>query len=184
MGKGHIGNRKMRDTMEGLDQRGGQQFERALRQYELVTEELQENRLFPAMELLDRTLALLEEQENGPDASALFVSAALALSSLRLRLGCKLRDVPELLKRAKIQAEKIGDRRSQALINLHQGRFSYVMDNLSDALILRFLTRSTLHLPQRAVLGRTPRKYKFFAHAVHILMGTLGISPLRMPCAK
>ena len=46
-----------------------------------------------------------------------------------------------------------------------QGFLKVLSDNLSDALILRFLPRSAL---------RTPRKHKFFAHfasfAVHILM--------------
>ena len=127
-------NRMEPEIMTGIEGLSGQHFERALQQSDLALEELKQDRLPSAMDRLDKTLALLEGQDGGPDADALFVSTALVLSNLRLRLGQKLGDVPQLLKRARVMAERLGDRRSRALIDLHQGRFSYVMDNLSDAL--------------------------------------------------
>jgi len=71
------------------------------------------------------------------DASAggLFLSATLDLSNICFALGRGFRDIEKYLLKAQEVADKLGDRRSQALINLHLGRLYYFSDRRDDAIV-------------------------------------------------
>ncbi len=65
---------------------------------------------------------------------SLFISAALELSNLAVSLGKYLNEIPQILKKAKVISNRLGDKRSTALLELHMGRVFFFSNNLSKAL--------------------------------------------------
>ena len=112
----------------------GDHYKSAVLENDLARTSLARGELEAAMNHLERVVSLLEALRGQRNAEALLISASLTLSELQLRLGHQLSWAPELLRLAKEAADRLGDRRSRALIDLHLGRFSYVTDNLSNAL--------------------------------------------------
>ena len=116
-----------------LYHRSGRTLKAALHNEELARTHIEQKRFTPAMESLEKVVSLLTGIEDLDEAGHLYIKTALLLSSLRLRMGNKLGEVPQLLRHAWTIAENLGDRRSRALIDLHLGRFAYVSVNLADA---------------------------------------------------
>ena len=109
----------------------GRESEAAALDFEEARKFLDQGDLHEAARLLEGAVERLERlAEPGP----IYVSAALLMSDLSLRLGRRLTAAPALLKRSRSVADRLGDRRSRALIDLHLGRFSYVSDNPSEAI--------------------------------------------------
>ncbi|MBU2551558.1 MAG: sigma 54-interacting transcriptional regulator [Proteobacteria bacterium] len=128
--KGRLGP----ESLSRLMSLTGEDYRAAVLENDLAQEALKAGELESAMLHLDAAVSCLSRLQGRPEAEALLVSAALELSDLQLRLGQRVSQVPGLLKKAKTAADRLGDRRSRALIDLHLGRFSYVTDNLSEAL--------------------------------------------------
>ncbi len=74
---------------------------------------------------------LLDDEEH----KALYISVTLQLSSLSFKLGKNLAKLPEHLSRAHEVSQKLGDRRSHAIINMHLGRLYYFSDRREDAIV-------------------------------------------------
>ncbi len=121
-------------TLVRLYRAAGRGAEAAEVEYELAERARVKGDFSAAAAYLDEVATFCRAAPPGGITDSLFVKAVLLLSGLRLRLGRNLGDIPGLLHQALAAAERIGDRRSRALINLHQGRFSYLADNLEDAL--------------------------------------------------
>ena len=117
-----------------LFSRTGNPYESAMALNESAKQALETGDLNKASDHFDEIISMLDGIEGTQEQSALFINTALSLSNLRLRLGKRIGEVPELLQRAGLMADRMGDRRSRALIDLHLGRFAYVSDNLSDAI--------------------------------------------------
>ena len=120
--------------ISSLIRRSGQPLRAAEFEYALAGEARQEGRLSEAASHLENCLEVLASFENQPAAESLLISVSLELSDLRLCLGKGQINTPPMLRRARKTAVRLGDRRSKALIDLHLGRYSFVTDNLSDAL--------------------------------------------------
>jgi transcriptional regulator with GAF, ATPase, and Fis domain len=121
-------------TMSRLFELSGQATENAIMQMDLAEQALQNGDLEQALVQAESLVAGLSKAKLHKVTRGLFVSGVLLLAKLRLRLGKRVSQVPQLLKRARDEATEMGDRRSMALADLHLGRFAYVSDRLSDAL--------------------------------------------------
>ncbi|MBN1106241.1 MAG: sigma-54-dependent Fis family transcriptional regulator [Deltaproteobacteria bacterium] len=121
-------------SLSGLLRRAGRDYEAAVLENDLAQTAIQENDFVSASNHIEEAVSCLSRLRGQPEAEALFVSAVLDLSNLRLRLGRNLDGVPTLLRDARDAAEELGDRRSRALADLYMGRFSYFSYNLDDAL--------------------------------------------------
>ena len=82
-----------------------------------------------------QTLERLSSHLGYPKCDALFVSASLELSNHGFILGQGFSELSAFLKIALNAAERIGDRRSAALIKLHLGRFYYFAERRSAAMV-------------------------------------------------
>jgi transcriptional regulator with GAF, ATPase, and Fis domain/tetratricopeptide (TPR) repeat protein len=69
-----------------------------------------------------------------PERDALFVSSAIELANVSFVLGKGFIELTETLQRALYAAERIGDRRSMAMINLHLGRLFYFAEQRNTAM--------------------------------------------------
>jgi transcriptional regulator with GAF, ATPase, and Fis domain len=82
---------------------------------------------------LYRACMVLAVETDSVDSQALFISSCLELAQLGFLLGKNIYDITALLVKALNEAVLSGDRRSQALINLHLGRFYYFSQRRADA---------------------------------------------------
>ncbi|MBC2713773.1 MAG: sigma 54-interacting transcriptional regulator [Desulfobacteraceae bacterium] len=69
-----------------------------------------------------------------PERDALFISTAIELANVSFVLGKGFSKLTETLQRALYAAERIGDRRSMAMINLHLGRLFYFAEQRGSAM--------------------------------------------------
>jgi transcriptional regulator with GAF, ATPase, and Fis domain len=69
-----------------------------------------------------------------PEPDTLFVSTALELSNLCFMLGQNFGELLIYMQTAQTSAKRLGDRRSQALINLHLGRIHYFAERRNEAM--------------------------------------------------
>ena len=122
------------DCLTKILARTGKKYEAAVLENERAQQALEKGDLVSAVSCLDKIISLLDGVEGMSESDVLFVKTALTISNLRLRLGDRLGEVPELLQRARSVANGLGDRRSRAIIDLHLGRFAYVGNNLSGAI--------------------------------------------------
>jgi len=90
-----------------------------------------------AWEELNRIIGRLSEMPHNRQTDMLFVSSSLELADISFVLGKNFRQIADILSRAVKAAKRIGDRRSQALIELHLGRLYYFSEQHEEAL-LRF----------------------------------------------
>ena len=82
---------------------------------------------------LEKALKLLEQVSGDPRAASQLVSTAVLISHLRFLSGRNITQLPELLEKAREAAERLGDRRSRALIGLHFATFYFLSDRLDEA---------------------------------------------------
>ncbi len=68
------------------------------------------------------------------ESDKLFIAASLEFSDLSFNLGKGFNDAMMMMEKAQSAADRSGDRRSQALINLHLGRLCYFADQRLKAI--------------------------------------------------
>ncbi|MEN6474123.1 MAG: sigma-54 dependent transcriptional regulator [Syntrophaceae bacterium] len=95
---------------------------------------LSEGHLADALSRTQTAVSLLANRHESPEDARLYVLAATSLAELRFRAGMGLDDVGPHLDKARALAKKLGDRRSLALIGLHQGRLYFLNARLEDTL--------------------------------------------------
>jgi len=81
-----------------------------------------------------RALKQLSPHLGHREDDVIFISAALAFSDMSIALGKFLSEVPKILKIAKDASDRLGDRRSKALINLHLGRIFFLGNQQSESI--------------------------------------------------
>ena len=123
-----------RKILADLLARAGRQEEAAQLEYELAQEAMERNDTDEAVERLNRAVAHLSDQPEGPERDRLFVVATLELSNLGFAIGKRFRDISEHLRKAHLAARRLGNRRSLALIDLHLGRLYYLSERRSEAM--------------------------------------------------
>ncbi len=79
------------------------------------------------------------------DADRMFVSSVLELSNILFSLGYGFGEIEKYLVRANEVAEKIGDQRSHALINLHLGRLYYYSNRRDEAIVALSMGFEEIH---------------------------------------
>ncbi|MGB9499778.1 MAG: sigma-54 interaction domain-containing protein [Dissulfuribacterales bacterium] len=76
----------------------------------------------------------LKDFPPSPERDALFISTTIELANVSFVLGKGFIELTETLQRALYAAERIGDRRSMAMINLHLGRLFYFAEQRDTAM--------------------------------------------------
>jgi transcriptional regulator with GAF, ATPase, and Fis domain len=117
-----------------ISARAGLRYESAFLESEVARELLGQGNVEQAMHHLQGVASNLRDCLREPRADALFIATALDLSHASFLMGKGYPEVPGLLNDALLVAERLGDKRSQALVSLHIGRFFFLSDRLSDAL--------------------------------------------------
>ena len=82
-----------------------------------------------------RAVRRLKNLTLDPETSAMYISRALKLSNLCYVLGRGITELGEILDTAQTLATGLGDKRSQALINLHMGMLYYFTGRRDEALL-------------------------------------------------
>jgi transcriptional regulator with GAF, ATPase, and Fis domain/tetratricopeptide (TPR) repeat protein len=88
-----------------------------------------------AWDLLQSAKDRLADHLDCTESQAIYISALLKLSNLSFSLGKGFRDLANQLNRAHQVAQKLGDQRSHALINLHLGFLFYFSARREEALV-------------------------------------------------
>ncbi len=86
-----------------------------------------------ACDLYRQTVETLWEPNGDHQSDSLFIDAGQKLVRLSFRLGRTNADLPELLDRARMRAESLGDLRSKVMIGLMYGAFYYLSDRTAEA---------------------------------------------------
>jgi len=105
------------------------QIEKTLAQKALLTGDRD-----TAWQHLDSVTTRLKDFPASPDRDALFTSSTIELANVSFVLGKGFSELTETLQRALYAAERIGDRRSMAMINLHLGRLFYFAEQRGSAM--------------------------------------------------
>ena len=116
--------------------RSGHEYEAAVMEYDFALKAIEQRNFGIALEHIERTLSSLKRGLGDRDFDMLFVQASLTLSNIRRRLKKGLSEIPKVLEQARIAAERQGDRRARALVNLHIGRNFVFLDKRDEALPL------------------------------------------------
>ena len=124
-----------------------------------------EGRLADALSQTQTAVNLLSNRHENPEDARLYVAAATSLAELRFRAGMGLDDIGGHLDQARILARKLGDRRSQALIGLHQGRLYFLNARLEDTLsTLRASLAEVEQLGDADIIERTAEFHGLYAY--------------------
>jgi transcriptional regulator with GAF, ATPase, and Fis domain len=110
------------------------QLEAAILERNLAIDEIKAGNRFMAWKHLHHLLSRLSMQPLDPEGDAVFVTASLEFSNLSFALGQGFGDVRTFLQNTLIKTERLGDRRSRGLINLHLGRLFYFAEQRSEAM--------------------------------------------------
>jgi len=100
----------------------------------LANEAIKRGDLEEGMKYLEQALERHESLLGSRKCDSMFISEALTFSNLCFVVGRGLTKMPPLLARARVAADRLGDRRSRALIDLHLGRLFYYSDRRPEAL--------------------------------------------------
>jgi transcriptional regulator with GAF, ATPase, and Fis domain/tetratricopeptide (TPR) repeat protein len=124
------------DVLIGLLERAGRAIDASILEFKRADKELgnREN-LKKVHESLMRAIGRLKNLDMDPDISALYISRSLKLSNLCYVLGRGITELGEILETAQALATRLGDKRSQALINLHMGMVYYFTDRRDEAFL-------------------------------------------------
>jgi transcriptional regulator with GAF, ATPase, and Fis domain/tetratricopeptide (TPR) repeat protein len=114
--------------------RNTQQQEAARLERDLVQQAYKAGDQQAAHDILFQVLDRLSSYFGYPECDALFVSTAIELSTLCFMLGRSFSEIFIYLQTALAAAERLGDRRSQAMIKLHLGRIYYFREQRLDAM--------------------------------------------------
>jgi transcriptional regulator with GAF, ATPase, and Fis domain/tetratricopeptide (TPR) repeat protein len=101
---------------------------------QLARDALQRGDKQSAWERMHQVLSRLSGQALPPEAQVLFISTSLEFSNLSFALGQGFIELTTYLQTAADLAQRTGDRRSQALIDLHLGRLYYFAERRFEAL--------------------------------------------------
>ena len=103
-------------------------------QYNLANQALRTQNRHMGWEHLLQLLNRRSSQPSNREGDALFVTASLEFSDLSFALGQGFNDAAKFLRQAKQIVERLEDRRSYCLINLHLGRLYYFAEKREEAL--------------------------------------------------
>ena len=117
-----------------LSARAGRKFEAASLENDMARASMVSGDANRAIPHLQAAVSYLIDSLEQPESDSLFISVVLNLSHTYHLMGKGYADIPQLLDMAHIAAERLGDKRSQALVSLHVGRFFFLSDRLTHAL--------------------------------------------------
>jgi len=87
-----------------------------------------------ALEYFHHAVNQLSSHLGSLENDALFVTASLEFSNLSFALGRHFTEMPLILEKAKAASDRLGDKRSRALIDLHLGRIFFLGNRQSEAI--------------------------------------------------
>jgi len=123
-----------RCLLANLSARAGRKFEAASLENDMARASMVSGDANRALPHLQTAVSYLIDSQGQPESDSLFISVVLDLSHTYHLMGKGYADIPQLLDMAHIAAERLGDKRSQALVSLHVGRFFFLSDRLTHAL--------------------------------------------------
>jgi len=168
--------------LANLSARAGQKFEAASLENDMAGEFIKNSDANRAIPHLQKAVSYLIDSLGQPESDSLFISVVLDLSHTYHLIGEGYEEIPQLLDLAHTAAERLGDKRSQALVSLHVGRFFFLSDRLTRALdILSEGLQKVKQLGDDDILsqsaefeglyyylqGRYREAAEFFAKAIH-----------------
>ncbi|MGD0822190.1 MAG: sigma 54-interacting transcriptional regulator [Desulfomonilia bacterium] len=120
----------------GLLEKAGRAIEASRVEFERTDKDLGDRRnLEDVHQSLMRAVGRLKNLDLDPDTSVLYISRSLKLSNLCYVLGRGITELGEILETAQALAARLGDKRSQALINLHKGMLYYFTGRRDEAFL-------------------------------------------------
>ncbi|MCK5269066.1 MAG: hypothetical protein KAR07_12875, partial [Spirochaetes bacterium] len=122
-------------AMIRLNKKAGRLTETGKLEIQAAQQAIEDNNHQSARNYLKSAVSHLEVAGDGLESDALFVAATLQLSSISLAQGKDLSEIEEYLRLSHDAADRLGDRRSRAMINLHIGGLYYFTDRRDDALV-------------------------------------------------
>lgn len=124
------------DVFIGLLERAGRAIEASRLEFELADREVGNGRNIETFHRsLMRAIRRLKNLDLDPDTTALYISQALKLSNLCILLGKGIDELGRILDTAQALAVRLGDKRSQALINLREGELYLFTGRREEAFI-------------------------------------------------
>ncbi len=108
--------------------------ELALSEWNSAKNDIQNGKLHDASKHLEHMISLLSPMTNQPELGSMFVSAVLDFWKVRMRIGKVTDETLQLMHQARNVAKKLGDRRSEAIINLNLGCSSFATKNVSESI--------------------------------------------------
>jgi tetratricopeptide (TPR) repeat protein len=103
------------------------------REQDLVRQALKEGKSMHAWEILHRILARLVLPPVDSEKDARTITTTLDFSNLCFSTGQGFNELPKYLQSARSAADRLGDKRSLSLINLHLGRSYYLLNQWEEA---------------------------------------------------
>ncbi|MGW8322702.1 MAG: hypothetical protein ACWGSD_14220 [Thermodesulfobacteriota bacterium] len=100
----------------------------------LAREALQNRDYDTAMERFKQAARHYHALQGSRESDSACIASTLELSHVSFALGKGFTEVPPLLEKAKACVDRLGDRRSRALLDLHLGRYFYFGDRRAEAL--------------------------------------------------
>jgi transcriptional regulator with GAF, ATPase, and Fis domain/tetratricopeptide (TPR) repeat protein len=122
------------DIISGLLEKTGRTRDMAELEIDQAKKALKNGEQSQAMEHLWHVVKQLYGMPEDPEHDPLFISATLKLSDLCFSLGTGFMELPRFLKKARLMAQKLGDRRSHALIHLNLSIFLHIAGQHDDSL--------------------------------------------------
>jgi len=114
--------------------RAGQHEEAGRIEETLAREALRNRDYDTAMERFKQAARHYHALKGSRESDSACVASTLELSHVSFALGKGFTEVPPLLEKAKACVDRLGDRRSRALLDLHLGRYFYFGDRRAEAL--------------------------------------------------
>jgi transcriptional regulator with GAF, ATPase, and Fis domain/tetratricopeptide (TPR) repeat protein len=116
--------------------KAGRDYDASLLAEESARRSVQNHRSPDALDLLNRTIPVIERHLGAPEWDKLFLSVVIELCRLRAYLISGIHEIPRLLKQARATAGHLGDRRTLARIDLISGLYLYVVGDSAGGLDL------------------------------------------------
>ncbi len=134
---GKIENRLDPRRLIALLDRSGRDLEAGMLEFSLVDLEKERGSDLEVIHtLLLRGVNRLKNLALDPDTSSIYIARALKLSNLCFVLGRGIGELDEILDTAQLLATRLGDKRSQALINLNVGMLYYFTGRRGEAFLV------------------------------------------------
>lgn len=114
--------------------KSGMKAEAAVLESEIARQNIREGKTETARHYLIKTLDHLTQHTGCPNNDILYVKSALDLSRISWAIGKGLEGTPAILRKAMRITDRLGDKRSRALIKMHLGLSCYYADRRQEAL--------------------------------------------------